>query len=338
MKKEIKQDGQLKTKGLVLIISLTILCTAFSTWLVMTYVLNNPLTEISAIRQSDSTAPFIKPLLAYNTPEIQTATPLNDALKDSVKKAVNAGEITTASIYYRDLNTGRWFGINQDEKYVPASLFKVPLMIAYLKEADTNPNILYREITDDLTHDENSIETIKPLKSIAPNQTYTLDQLLHYMIEYSDNNATVLLFKNVDQTILKQVFSDLDIQLPNSNSTSDFISVHNYSFLFRVLYNATYLSHAMSEKGLEMLSKIDFADGLRKGVPKQIPVADKFGEYYILGGGNNNEHQLHDCGIIYHPKHPYILCIMTKGTSLSSLEKIMQNLSKTTYALVDNLQ
>ena len=295
-------------------------------------------SSVGAIRTVEKGSPLIKPLLAYSNQEMKSASPLKKALKNIVDTKTSNDDASVIAIYYRDLNTGRWFGINQDETFVPASLFKVPLLIAYLKDADKKQSILSEVITNDLTTDENKNETIKPLKSIVEGNTYTVEQLLSYMIEYSDNNATVLLFKHINQSTLKQVFSDLDIQLPKAGINTDFISVHNYSFLFRVLYNGTYLSHQMSERGLELLSKIDFADGLRKSIPTSVTVADKFGEYYLIQNGTVHEHQLHDCGIIYHPKNPYILCVMTKGTSLDSLKQVIQSISKTTYSNVDSLK
>jgi hypothetical protein len=94
----------------------------------------------------------------------------------------------------------------------------------------------------------------------------------------------------------------------------------------------------MSEKGLEMLSKIDFKDGIRKSLPATVTVADKFGEYYLINGLTETNHQLHDCGIVYHSKHPYILCIMTKGSTNEGLEKVIQDLSKKVFESVDSMK
>lgn len=314
-------------------------CGSLLTWGLVTFMSNQSSVSFGAIRISEASKPLIHPLLAYNTPEMQTVSPLEEALKLIVSTSIKNKQLTTASVYYRDLNTGRWFGINQDQKFVPASLFKVPLMIAYLKDAEKNPNLLSTKVVNDLVSDENVNETIKALQSVKQGERYTVDELLHYMIDSSDNNATVLLFKNVNQDTLKKVFSDLDIQIPTTGINTDFISVDNYSFLFRVLYNATYLSHEMSEKGLEMLSKIDFEDGLRtSGIPKSITIADKFGEYYLIENGKVGEHQLHDCGIVYHPKHPYLLCVMTKGEKIEDLEKLIQDISKMAYRYVNNMK
>lgn len=325
--------GYIKKYGSVLLVG--IILGSLGTLLLPTKGLSDSLGKVGPVREVDAKAPFIRPLLAYNTPELPPSNPLKEDLVSLVTKKSDGTD--SVSIYYRDLNTGKWFGINQDETFIPASLFKVPLMITYLKYAEKHPQILSQKIYNSLNTNENENETIKPLKTIVNGESYTVDQLLKYMIEYSDNNATVLLFKYIDQETLKEVFSDLDIQLPTAGINSDFMSVTNYSFLFRVLYNATYLNREMSEKGLEMLSKIDFKDGLRKAIPSTVSVANKFGEYYMLGSSASGERQLHDCGIVYHPKHPYILCVMTKGTSFDALKIKIQEISKTTYLEVDAL-
>jgi hypothetical protein len=56
-----------------------------------------------------------------------------------------------------------------------------------------------------------------------------------------------------------------------------------------------------------------YNDGLKAGIPANIELAHKFGERGIIGMNGREQKQLHDCGIIYYPKHPYILCIMTRG-------------------------
>jgi hypothetical protein len=41
--------------------------------------------------------------------------------------------------------------------------------------------------------------------------------------------------------------------------------------------------------------------------------------------------QLHDCGIVYKQKHPYLVCIMMRGTDLDTLAKVIAELSKIAY-------
>jgi hypothetical protein len=64
-----------------------------------------------------------------------------------------------------------------------------------------------------------------------------------------------------------------------------------------------------------------------------IPVAHKFGERTGFAGGVK---QLHDCGIVYYPKNPYLLCIMTRGTDFTKLESTIAAVSKMVYQEFDS--
>src|SRR6185437_13516132 len=90
----------------------------------------------------------------------------------------------------------------------------------------------------------------------------------------------------------------------------------------------TYLSPEMSEKALKLLSQTTFTSGIVAGVPKNIPVAHKFGERAY---DTDATKELHDCGIVYFPNHPYMLCIMTKGTDFGSLATVLKTISQKTY-------
>jgi hypothetical protein len=41
--------------------------------------------------------------------------------------------------------------------------------------------------------------------------------------------------------------------------------------------------------------------------------------------------ELHDCGIVYLPDNPYLLCVMTKGNDFAKMEKIIEEISRLSY-------
>ncbi|PIU19313.1 MAG: hypothetical protein COT18_08150 [Elusimicrobia bacterium CG08_land_8_20_14_0_20_59_10] len=45
--------------------------------------------------------------------------------------------------------------------------------------------------------------------------------------------------------------------------------------------------------------------------------------------------QLHDCGIIYHPRFPYMLGVMTRGLDLEKQQKVIADISRLVYREVD---
>ena len=90
---------------------------------------------------------------------------------------------------------------------------------------------------------------------------------------------------------------------------------------------ASYLNEKYSEKALELLTRTEYKNGLVAAVPKEIVVAHKFGERNNV----QSEKQLHDCGIIYYPDHPYLLCIMTRGSDYGTLEIAIQDVAVKVY-------
>ncbi len=84
------------------------------------------------------------------------------------------------------------------------------------------------------------------------------------------------------------------------------------------------------------MTKTKFNKGLRAGISEDMEVAHKFGEhttYYT--DGRAPDYQLHDCGIIYHPKKPYFVCVMTKGKTLENMERVIAEVSRIAEAFVE---
>lgn len=293
---------------------------------------------IKRITYAHANYKYVKPLLAIEVGEKQQFSeyrPLLNQLTDSVNTMVAAGLASSISVYFRDLPSGRWTGVNEDKKFSPGSLLKVPLMITYLKLAEEKPEILQSKLVYE-GPDENVMETIKPAQTIVKGQAYMVDDLIRRMIIYSDNNAAILLFDHVDIKAVNQVYSDLGLDFPEDKANLDYISARQYSLFFRLLYSATYLGPEMSELALNYLSLTDFRNGVKKGVNTNIPVADKFGERAFQSSNSQiTAYELHDCGIVYHERHPYFLCVMTQGPNKQDLPEIIQKISKTVFTEVD---
>jgi beta-lactamase class A len=291
-------------------------------------------------RANDPSLIYTNPLLSCGISEkneFSEYKPLERAINTVVANYSYDNE-NVVSVYYRDLVTGRWFGINEKNAYPPASLLKVPLMIAYFKEAEDDPTLLNKKIFYAGDGEAlNAEEYYRSKSEIQANQYYTVDELITSMIEHSDNIATVLLFKNIDNNSLREIMSNMGLTLPPVNdpnsATDDFMTVKSYSYLFRLLYNSTFLNRTMSEKALKLLASTDFKDGLDGGLPTDVKAAQKFGERTVtdVASGQATERNLHDCGIVYKTDHPYLLCVMTKGKDFSVLSTIIKNISKTVY-------
>ena len=289
-----------------------------------------------ALRQNSSKYKFTNPLLLC---DISPSAPLNEYkdMGDKITALIKGSSVGTGpsrvSVYYRNLNTGRWMGINDNDHYSPASLLKVTTMIAFFKLAEDDPSILQKKIFYDGSFDDNTQEMIKPPQEIVAGNSYTVQYLIERMIEYSDNNALLLLNNNIHTPFLAEVYTDLGITIPPFGGPIDFMSAKSYSYFFRILYNASYLNRVMSERALALLGKADFSKGIKAGVPSGILVAQKFGERTVLLKNNPTPvtRELHDCGIVYSPGHPYLLCVMTEGSDFDKLSSIIRDISKMVY-------
>ncbi len=279
---------------------------------------------------------YINRLLACGTWESADSDQyslLKRKVENFLTTATNSGKVSSAGIYFRELQGGRWFGINENAKFSPASLLKVPIMIAYLKSAEKQSKILDAVLAYDGTFDLNKEEYFRSPYWIGAGNGYKVSDLMTAMIVNSDNNATSLLFNAIDQSSLAEVFTDLGLSIPADNTpTVDDISPKSFSYFFRVLYNATYLNEEFSEKALDLLGRAQFPRGIQAGVPSGTTTAQKFGERSVLSkDGTLQYRELHDCGIVYSSVRPYVLCIMTRGNDFNDLVSVIQNVSAMTY-------
>jgi len=275
---------------------------------------------------------FTNPLLACGDID-SLSVGLMQNLKDEVQsfftKRISAGHVSHVSVYVRDLNNGPWFGLNEKEPLYPASLLKVPLLLAAYKVEEERPGFLDQEMnyTERLV---DAPQLFPPSQPLTPG-TYTVRELLRRAIVFSDNNATALLAIAIGPETALKVFEDFGIEKPTPNVDYQML-VRTYASFFRVLYNASYLSRSHSEEALALLAEIDFEDGLVAGVPDGVPVAHKFGEREAFNA-ENGDIQLHDCGIVY-AESPYLICVMAQGNSTEGILPVIREISKKVYARI----
>lgn len=274
---------------------------------------------------------YINPLLECDS-TIESFTSfgnLEKQLHAYVASEIRDEHTSSTSIYVRDLNNGPWIGVNEKEQFSPASLIKVPLLIAYLKLAETNPQLLDTLVTINNT-DGYLDQNIKPTELLRIGQQYKYIELLRQMIAYSDNVAYNVLLSKIDHPYLVATYKDfgIDISQGMSDPTGNILSVKDYASFFRILFNASYLSDTRSELALKILTQSTYNDGLRTGVPADVEIAHKFGERRYLA---TSEVQLHDCGIIYVPGKPYLLCVMTRGKDIDQLGATIAEISRLVY-------
>jgi beta-lactamase class A len=287
-------------------------------------------TLIAEEREQNKRFTFVSPLLTCGSVYEEISTKKLRTTRDSVlgliSDAKKNNRVNEGSVYFRALNDGGWFGIEESLEFTPGSLLKVPLALSILRAAEKDPKLTTERFT--YRGDAPQIpQLFPPAESAEKGVAYSLDELLKFSLRFSDNKATILLSTLVDRTTLLAAYSDLGIKTPSAGDSYT-MPVRTYASFFRILYNGTYLSHEASEYVLSLLAESDFNVGLRAGVPADVRVAHKFGEREREEGVPA---QLHDCGIVYAPSGPYILCVMLRGNDIKKLPKVISEISKVVY-------
>ena len=102
--------------------------------------------------------------------------PLRNQLSAMTSELKTSGNLSQISLYFRDLTNGPRFGIGEYDQFHPASLTKVPVLIAFLHEADNDPTLLDKKLSfsGSLNVNENVDESEE---TIQPNTPYTIREL-----------------------------------------------------------------------------------------------------------------------------------------------------------------
>jgi len=261
---------------------------------------------------------------------------LQNLLAGYVASSTKNDTASSVSVYFRYFGNSQWTGVNEDDTYTPASMLKVVAMMATLELAQSDPSILTEKLPYVVSSSSPFEQYYQPNDSLQ-NGYYPAQDLIGAMIKYSDNNALYGLLSdsriNNEDTEIYNLF-----RLPpvSATDTSDYMSPKSYSNLFISLYNSSLFPWSLSDQVLNLLATTTFTQGIVAGVPSGSIVAHKFGESSdVNSAGVVIDKQLHDCGIVYDPGSPYLLCVMTKGQDYPVLAGVISGISNLVYNYVN---
>jgi beta-lactamase class A len=278
---------------------------------------------------------FINPLVGIESPSSLTVglnLPLYTKLEQVSYSYMHERGMQDFAIYYRDLNSSSWFGINEDKEFIPASLLKISFAIAAYKENEDSGGFLNKKVmyTESLASINKKVTGALPTGLIIGN-TYTVLELIKIMIVNSDNGARDILAATINPKYVSDLYKLFGSSNPDSKKTFT-ISTKDYSLFLRILYSATYLTNADSDQLLSYLSQADFTQGIIAGLPSDVKAAHKYGMFDSFDSNNQEMYkELHDCGVVYEATHPYVLCVMTKGKDEKVLEEFIATVSQEVY-------
>lgn len=331
----LRRYGVLLMAGLVLLV-----CGVALGWYGRPYLAPPVITSIRESTGHDLIAPF----LYLSTPESTQLQflKLKGDIAGMVANSIERGRASDISVYLRDMNSGQWIAVNREHKFALASMLKVVTLITILHQAEQNPGSLASHITiaPSARVQFAAQAYYPPEHPVQLGKSYSIEEMLSHQIVESDNTAEDALEAYIGRKAIQETYDDLRLPMPPS-TTVDADTAQEYSHLFRVLYGATYLSQENSQAALDLLTRTTFKAGLVAGVPEGTRVAHKFGKNLVPVSSSTPQivaSELHDCGIIYAPGHPYFLCVTTKGDNFDTLAGVIKDISALSWKGMGEIQ
>jgi len=224
-------------------------------------------------------------------------------LQDQVKAYLDKQAGTFGFVLLTKVNVGsdtveKAIGYNQNESFKMASTYKVPVIL-YLYQQVAQKKI---SLEDKLVYEgEFYTEGTCSLQYESPGKAYSIRELASRAIRESDNVALNILFNRLGSDNITNFMKSLGgaaVYNETPWATPNELALYMQSAADFAVQNPE-----LGNLLIDDLKNTIFNDRIRAGTPSNIAVAHKIGN---LGGVVN------DVAIVYAPKGPYILAIMSK--------------------------
>lgn len=280
-----------------------------------------------AIHRFVNPYPFIDPARSFIEQKnfFSNIEPLRKDLKQIV--ASHEKEGARIGLYFEFLNTGANVSVNQDARFWPASLSKMPTALAVMKKVEKGEWALSNELVL-FAEDRNSGFGTLYQKPIGTR--VTIEALLKELLVNSDDTAHRIFLRNLDSDDFNGMLNALGMEEMFDGEYN--ITAKEYSRIFRTLYSSSFLRREYSSILLRMLSDTRFNEFLDSGIPRGTLFSHKIGEHVPEG-------TYLDSGIVYVPNRPYLVTVMVQAQGPEGREpakEIMKEISAAAYTYVAN--
>jgi len=273
--------------------------------------------------------PLISPRIAAGILPAESLLIFNfKPLREDIAQYLDEHDLNV-SLYVLNVRDGASFGINSSNRYEAVSLNKLPVAIITMEKIEKGDFTLSTLLR---IEDEDRDEASGTLY-LRSEKELSVQELLRYMLEESDNTAFNVLAKQISVEDGKSLTEYLDYYQNDINYSepqgSLQISPKNGANAFVSLYLSTILTPAHSNLILSYLTNTTYDIKKYADLPKDVTIAHKYGSFYY----QQNEF-FHDCGIIYIEDARIAYCVMTQGMEKEKAEETLGTIIKKIYNFV----
>ena len=240
-----------------------------------------------------------------------------------------------ASVYMEALSDDlKSFSVSYDaERQVPAaSVIKLPIMAAcYLlaSEGEFDMNGTYALSNADRT------EGSGVLKGAKAGSRHSHSELIHLMMQKSDNTATNALILMIGKDVLNDCFVRLGLTGTQINAkvldrsamkqgVENYVTAKDCAKLMRMMHEKQLVSPEASTEMVEIMLHQKVRNRIPRLLPKGTPVANKTGTVF---------NYFHDVGIVFSDRGDFIVCVLTHGqfTNYDASKDFISDVARLAY-------
>lgn len=254
--------------------------------------------------------------LSMKTQEEDLQTEIKELIKD--KKGFY-------SIYYKDLNSDKAIGIDENQINTGASVNKVPIIAALYLLAKEGRIDLDDRVT--IQKDDVQDYGTGSIRYQEMPQTYSLRNLAKLALKESDNTAAHVIEIRIGEDNVQKLVDSWGMS--QTNMIENKTTAYDMSLIFEKIYKGEIADSANTKELLEFMSGTDFEDRIPRDLPSSAKVYHKTGD---------EEGYVHDVGLVKTDKGIYYLGVLTSdvGGQENQTKDTIAQISKKIFETLGN--
>ncbi len=250
------------------------------------------------------------------------AQPLDQQVKDAV-----AGFQGTVYLYAKNLDTGKTYGIRENDRVRTASTIKLPIMVAVFQTVANGEAKWDETLT---LRDKDKVSGSGVLTEFSDGVKLPIRDVMHLMIVVSDNTATNLILDRFTADRVNAEMDRLGLKLTRSmrkvrGDGTDLTAPSGWSAAGKLPENQKYgLGSSTPREMVTLLERIDRGEAVSKDASKEMIAVLKrnrdmdcirrhFGDLPVANKTGALDALRSDVGIVYSPKGKVAMAITCDG-------------------------
>ncbi|MBU0572768.1 class A beta-lactamase-related serine hydrolase [Patescibacteria group bacterium] len=245
-------------------------------------------------------------------------------LDETAKEVISSFKEKTKSLsgvyglYIIRLDNGVSYGVNENDTFEPASLNKLPVMLAMYLEAEKGSINLE---TTYILKSSDKVAGSGSLYGKPEGFELTYREILSYMGKESDNTAANIARNLLGEEKIKQAIEISGMENTVVIGEDQKTTPYDIGLFFEKLWEGDVISKKHKDELLGFLTDTIYEEWLAAGIPSSIDVAHKYGREI---------HVVNDAGILF-TDEPFILVLLSKGVVEREADQAFPEISKAIY-------